>query len=105
MKRFLRNIVDSYRPVELEVLACYQQKLPPSLDVLVHKKEKGGYWAEIEGVGVTQASSREELEEMVNDAVATFYEIPYRYAKRLLISKLYRDPELEKKRRKAYRTA
>lgn len=71
-------------------------------------KRSNKYYAEIHGLNnddilFTQASGRAELEEMVNDAIATYYEVPYRYARSLLINKRYKDPTL--KRKSALRTA
>lgn len=100
IKDFLYNLRDSLKPIEPEVLACYQQMIPDSVGVMV-EKDGERYFAKIiiesnKDVLFTQASNKAELEEMVNDAVATYYEIPPRYSKLLLISKRYKDPALKK---------
>ena len=100
IKEFINNLKDFFRPFEPEVLACYQHKIPDSVDVAI-KSDGKKYIAKIliksnKDTLFTQASDKAELEEMVNDAVATYYEIPSKYSKMLLISKRYQDPTLIK---------
>jgi len=100
IKDFFNNLKESFGPIEPEVLACYQQKIPDSVNVDI-KKDGKKYFASIliesnKDTLFTQASDKAELEEMVNDAVATYYEIPAKYARLLLISKRYQDPTLRK---------
>lgn len=109
MLRSVQNFIDSFRPVHAEVLLNYQHKMPSTLNVKIGKDGKQ-YYAEVSGLDnkdmlFTQARDRAELEEMVNDAVATYYEIPYRYARLLLISKRYVDPDLPQKTKAKYKTA
>jgi len=100
IKDFFNNLKDSFSPIEPEVLACYQHKIPDSVDVAI-KRDGNKYFATIliesnKDTLFTQASNKAELEEMVNDAIATYYEIPSKYSKLLLISKRYQDPTLRK---------
>ena len=106
--RQVNNFIDSFRSVEPEVLRCYQHKMPEQIFVGVKKDKKGKFWARIlvendgkKDILFTQADDRERLEENVNDAVATYFDVPYRYAQQLLINKLYYDPTLKSKTKKA----
>lgn len=112
LARQFNNFIDSRRPIEPEVLECYQNKMPDGILVKVNEGENKKFWAEIfidnkgkKDILYTQASDRNDLEEMVNDAVATYFEVPFQYANLLLISKKYNDPALSKKPRRALKTA
>lgn len=91
--------------IDIDVLAFYKNKLPSQIAVKVHKdNDTNKYWAEVEadkkGDAIfTEASSRDRLEDMVNDAVTTYYEIPERFSRSLLITKIYHDPELKSPRK------
>ena len=64
-----------------EVLQAINWKLPDSLDVEIKESENGGFYAVIKNIPgcITQADSGQELYEMVNDAVHTYFEIPKAY--------------------------
>jgi len=112
LARKFHNIIDSFGSVEPEVLECHQNKMPENILVKVNPDKGGKIWAEIfidhqgeKDTLYTQAADRNDLEDMVNDAVATYFDVPYRYANSLLISKFYSDPALSKKSRKSLKTA
>lgn len=110
MKRAVLNIIDTFRPIESEVLECYQNKTPKEIEVAIKGDPTGKVWAEISGlenddVLYTEAKNRSDLEEKVNDAVVTYYDIPYRYARHILVNKRYHDPELAHKKKKALKAA
>lgn len=99
--RFIKNIIDSFKPFDKEMVLFYQHKLPSKILVRMNfDKSRKEYWAKIiidensKDAIYTKAKSRSKLEENVNDAVVTYYEVPYKYAKHLLINKHWRDPEL-----------
>lgn len=99
--RYIYNIIDSFKPVDKEAIECYQQKLPESINVRVNYPSKGKCVASIrvgEDILYTQARNQEELEDMVNDAVYTYYEVPPRFTKYLILSKKYNNPSLARKR-------
>ena len=96
MLKTIHNHIDAYRPVESEVLECYQNKLPDMVQVNVgYDKNSKMLFAKFTGTGrdelFTQARNLEELEDMVNDAIFTYYEIPHRYARLISINKRYTD--------------
>ena len=64
-----------------EVLQSIAWRLPDSLDVEIKKSEAGGFYAIIKNLPgcITQAESGQELYEMVNDAVITYFNIPKEY--------------------------
>lgn len=99
----LRRLLEKFKSVESEVLECHQNKLPHMIGVHYDfDKKRKKYFARIEiddrDVLFTEAKTREKLELNVNDAVATYYEIPSRYFDLLTFNKkLYHDPELAKK--------
>jgi len=65
-----------------ECLVAYHSRIPDSLDVKIRESKDGGYWVEISNLSgcMTQVDKGEELFEMVNDAVLTYFEIPQEYA-------------------------
>ncbi len=46
-------------------------------NVIVHKAEEGGYWAEVPDLPgcVTEADTLDELQEMLKDAIAGYLEV------------------------------
>lgn len=110
MKRTVLNVIDVLKPVESEVLECYQNKMPERIEVGVKGDPSGKVWAEIRGfenddVLFTEAKNRSDLEEKVNDAVVTYYDVPYRYARYILVNKKYNDPDLAHKKKRALKVA
>jgi len=110
MKRFVFNAIDLLKPVEREVLECYNNKMPAMIEVQIQSDPSGKVHAEIKGfenddILYTEAKNRSDLEEQVNDAVATYYDIPFRYARFVLVNKRYHDPELARKKKKALTVA
>lgn len=104
----INNIKDSFKSIEPEVLACYQNKLPDVIFVKMAKDKNDKYWAEIQIDNdslFTEANSRDKLEDNVNRAVACYYEVPRQYIPHLLISKRYSDPHLLKNKKTALKTA
>jgi len=96
MLRTINNYIDTFRSVEPEVLECYQEKLPDMVHVnYSYDKKNNILFASIIGVDkdvlFTQAKNQEELEDMVNDAIITYYDIPYRYARLISINKRYKS--------------
>ena len=69
------------RQIEPEVIVAIKGKLPDGILVKFHKSKDGGYWAEIKNLPgcITQAKNGQELFEMVNDAVYTYYDVPEEY--------------------------
>ena len=64
-----------------EALIAYRHKLPDQLSVAI-REEGGKFFAQVEFDGVmvtTQARRPQELYDMVNDVVYTYYEIPRQY--------------------------
>ena len=65
-----------------EALIAYRHKLPDRISVAL-REEKGKFFAQVELDGVTlttQARRPQEIYDMVNDVVYTYYEIPRQYA-------------------------
>jgi len=64
-----------------EVLQAILWKLPDKLEVEIKRSESGGFYAEIKNLPgcITQADSVQELYEMINDAVITYFKIPPQY--------------------------
>jgi len=64
-----------------EVLQAIRWKFPDKLEVEVKKSESGGFYVIIKNLPgcITQADSGQELYEMVNDAVYTYFEVPQEY--------------------------
>ena len=75
---FLRNFSPQFNNEEL---ITYRHRLPAEIGVAMH--EAGGkFFAHIEFSGVTlttQARRPQELYDMVNDTVYTYFEIPRQY--------------------------
>ena len=65
-----------------EVLQAINWKLPDSLEVEIKESKGGGFYAVVKNLPgcITQADSGQELYEMVNDAVYTYFQIPREYA-------------------------
>lgn len=64
-----------------KVIAALRRRFPKTVDVIVHRAEEGGFWAEVLSFPgcVTQAETLAELIEMVNDSVVTVLEAPRKY--------------------------
>ena len=64
-----------------EVLYSLKYKLPDKLEVEIKELEDGYYFANVKNVPgcSTQAQSPEELFEMVNDAIYTYFDVPEQY--------------------------
>lgn len=64
-----------------EVLIALIGRIPDKLEVEIHTSKDGGYFAEIRNLPgcITQAESGQELFEMVNDAVYTYFDVPTEY--------------------------
>ncbi len=64
-----------------EVLEANVNKMPKELHVLIQKTPNGFYAIKIKNLSgcVTQARNPQELVEMVNDAVYTYFDIPEKY--------------------------
>ncbi|MDO8495680.1 MAG: hypothetical protein Q7S32_04190 [bacterium] len=110
MKRVFLNALDFFKAVEPEVLSCYQNKMPDVIEVGIKNDKSGKIWAEIKGfenndILYTEANNRSDLEDKVNDAVVTYYNIPYRYARYILVNKRYDDPNLVRKKKKVLEMA
>lgn len=64
-----------------EALIAYRHKLPDQISVAI-REDGERFFAEVEFAGITiatQARHPQELYDMVNDAVYTYYEIPPQY--------------------------
>lgn len=64
-----------------EALIAYRQKLPDRIIVAI-REEQGKFFAQVEFAGVTittQTRRPQELYDIVNDVVYTYYEIPRQY--------------------------
>jgi hypothetical protein len=64
-----------------EALIAYRHKLPDWISVAI-REEQGKFFAQVELDGViftTQARRPQEIYDMVNDVVYTYYEIPRQY--------------------------
>lgn len=76
---FFRNFSPQFNNEEL---IAYRHRLPAQVGVAMHEQD-GKFFARIEFDGVTlttQARRPQELYDMVNDAVYTYFEIPRQYA-------------------------
>ena len=64
-----------------EVLQAIQWKLPDQLEVEIKKSDTGGFYAIVKNLPgcITQADSGQELYEMINDAVYTYFQVPKEY--------------------------
>ncbi len=64
-----------------ESLIAYRSRIPDSIGVRIRESEDGGYWVEVKNLPgcITQAENGQELFEMVNDAVFTYFDIPKEY--------------------------
>ncbi|OGY42704.1 MAG: hypothetical protein A2Y67_01420 [Candidatus Buchananbacteria bacterium RBG_13_39_9] len=64
-----------------EVLYSIKYKLPDNVEVDIKEDEKGNYSANVKSLPgcVTQARNPQELFEMVNDAIFTYFEVPEQY--------------------------
>ncbi len=80
MFEFFKRIFSDQQIVP-EVRIAIMGELPDKIAVEFHKSKDGGYWAEIKNLPgcITQANSGQELFEMVNDAVYTYYDVPEKY--------------------------
>ncbi|MDO8513843.1 MAG: hypothetical protein Q7S37_05050 [bacterium] len=89
-----------FRKFDPEMVHFYRTKMPKKLNVKIHQDENcNKYWAEIDFDGksskdkiFTQAKNLNNIDTMINDAIATYYEVPFIYAKHIVISKNY-EPE------------
>ena len=64
-----------------EVLNACKWRFPDTVEVLLKESEDGGYIAyvkDLEGC-VTQAETGQELFEMVNDAICSYFQVPNEY--------------------------
>lgn len=104
----IARLIDSFSRKEVlpEVLMHYRDKLPARIIVTPGFDKDTQRWVakiQLEKDGdtlYTEADNRDELERMVNDAVATYYEIPTHYMDHLFVGRIiYRDPELNKERK------
>lgn len=75
-----------------EVLYALKYKLPDKIEVEIKDGEDGHYFAKIKNLPgcITQAQNAQELLEMVNDAIYTYFEIPEQY---LPFVQMYIPPE------------
>jgi predicted RNase H-like HicB family nuclease len=64
-----------------EVLYAIKYKLPDNVEVDIKEDEKGNYFANMKSLPgcATQARNPQELFEMVNDAIFTYFEVPEQY--------------------------
>lgn len=64
-----------------EVLVSLRWKFPDKINVKIIKSKDGGYIATVDNLPgcMTQAETGQELFEMVNDALYTYYDIPPQY--------------------------
>lgn len=74
---------DFFRKKEIisQVLIAYKWRFPEKLEISVNPSKDGGYIAYINNFPgcITQAETGQELFEMVNDALYTYFEIPKEY--------------------------
>jgi len=80
----ISRIINGFKPIDFDVLAAYQCKMPRNIEVLV-KKYDGVFVATIKKIDdedikdsllITQADTEKELIEMVNDLITTHIDIP-----------------------------
>ena len=86
-----------FQKFNLGDLLRYQAQFPNVIEVQIEESKDGGYWVKIlnlEGC-FTQAETVEELFEMVNDAVYTYFDVPEEYI--LYLPRYFPTEEVRKK--------
>lgn len=79
------NSLFGNKRIDQDVLYAMEWKKPSNIQVYLEKAD-GGYFAKVvslDGNVVTQASTGQELFEMVNDAIYKYLEIPEQYREKL----------------------
>ena len=64
-----------------EVLIAYKYKFPDNISVFIKSSQDGGYIVNINELRgcITQAENGNDVFEMVNDALYTYFEVPKHY--------------------------
>jgi hypothetical protein len=98
LKRFLKNLLpDSFNKLEPEVIECYSNKLPNSIQVkwfrdgrfIVGEVEAGKYKF------MTQGRNAKEFISMVNDALLAVCEVPEDYVEFFLKNNRYTPDSIQ----------
>jgi len=100
----LLRFIENLRPIVPEVLECHQNKLPKGIGVKYVQDGESGKWFAVIRLEkedlFTEANSREGLEYSVNDAVASYFDIPDKYFAQMSLDKrFYKDPQLLKNKK------